>query len=84
MTLALPIPTIVVLLVLGIVLWGLSWIARELTEFEHAFIYVCGFAFFMIIGAAVYLSFAIPTFASQPSMLHSSVVTEDDSNLLQE
>jgi hypothetical protein len=84
MHIVLPIPTIIILLVLGIVLWALSWIARELTEYENVFMYVCGLAMLLIIGGAVYLTFAIPTFAQQPSYVSGTSVTTDDSNLLQE
>lgn len=81
-----PIPLLISIGILAIVLGGLFWIAKELTEFEHAFFYAAGFVVILLIGTAVYLAYAVPSLAEHPftPSPQQSSVTVDQSNLLQE
>jgi len=68
--------------VLGIVLYGLWIAARELTEYENLFVYVIFGILLLIVGTAVYLAYATPTFATKN--VERGAVHQDTSNLLLE
>lgn len=72
------------LIVLGIVLVGIWIAAKELAEFETAFNYGVLMMILLIVGAAVYLSFAAPSFATPEDTPTVNRVTEQESNLLVE
>jgi Mn2+/Fe2+ NRAMP family transporter len=81
--------TITVLAVLGIAVVGLYVIAHKFEEFEKAYIYVTWTAIIAVVGASVYLAYAVPTVASGTPTPHSGTakagtVTVDGSNLLRE
>ena len=68
--------------VLAIVLWGL-WVAgRELTEFEGGFVYAVWGLLLLLVGAAAYLAFALPSIATHNTDTGS--VRRAQSNLLLE
>lgn len=75
----------IIIAVLGIVLYGL-WIAgRELTEFDDLFPYAITGLLVVLVGASIYLAFAVPTFATKDIVQGSAGnVRQDTSNLLQQ
>lgn len=76
--------TPVVMGILILVMVGLHVVANKLEEFEQVFHFMTWASVLLIIGAAVYLSYATPTFARLNLTSNGAPVTVDDSNLLQE
>jgi hypothetical protein len=72
-----------VLLVLLIVIMGLRFVSNY-DEFNNIFLSMVWVTMFLIIGAAVYLSYATPSFANVSVFRSSQTTTVDDSNLLPE
>jgi len=80
------IPTLIIIAILAVLLYGLSWVAKELWEFEEGFFYFAFGMMFIIIGVAVYLSYSVPTFAKPPLPNRNAdiIVTQDGIDLLPE
>jgi hypothetical protein len=72
--------------VLGLVLWGIWRAAQEFAEFEEVFNYGILVMLLLVVGAAVYMGFAMPTIATDSPAKEQPAgkLTTQESNLLQD
>jgi hypothetical protein len=76
--------TIVMLVLVALSVIGLYVLNRAWSEFEHLFVYMTWAVVLVVVGASVYLFFAMPTFAEPGAAVRATSVQQDTSNLFQE
>ncbi len=57
------VPTLIVLAIMAIVVTGLYLVGKHLTEFEGGFIYFVWGVMILLVGSAIYMTYAVPSFA---------------------
>jgi uncharacterized membrane protein len=78
--------TLTFICVLAVLAVGLHLVSRELWELENGFLYFTFGMVLLIVGVAVYMTYAVPTFAKPPLPGTTSeiTVTQDGIELLPE
>ena len=78
--------TLTIIGILAVLLVGLFVFSREMWEFENSFLYFTFGMMLLIVGVAVYMTYAVPTFAKPPlpESISEITVTQDSIELAPE